>query len=139
MRRIEKILYSLLVHFKVHSEAISSNMTKVEMAKDIQFQKNVHFTWKNLPLNGAISIKIGLQNCSLQTGRSISYVNQFWLNPNGKTFSRSISKSTSHLQLDIFCHFDFCHNRRNCFSIVSKAFWSLNLTFTLIKITKFSF
>ena len=25
--------------------------------------------------------------------------------PNGKTFS--------HLQNDIFCHFDFCHNRRN--------------------------
>ena len=43
--------------------------------------------------------------------------------PNGKTFS--------HLQNDIFCHFDFCHNRRNdladspCWSVLD--FWKINL------------
>ena len=24
-----------------------------------------------------------------------------------------MSKNNSHLQIDIFCHFDFCHSRRN--------------------------
>ena len=33
--------------------------------------------------------------------------------PNGKKFYRSNGKSFSHLQKDIFCHFYFCHNRRN--------------------------
>ena len=73
MKRIEKILYSLLVHFKVHSEAISSIITKVEVVKNIQLQI-VYSIWKTFHhLDGAISIKAGLQNCNLQTGWTISY------------------------------------------------------------------
>ena len=33
--------------------------------------------------------------------------------PNGKKFCRSNVKKVSHLQIDIFGHFDFCRDRRN--------------------------
>ena len=73
-------------------------------------------------LDGANSIKIDLQTCNLWTGRSVSYksVNWFRLNlpyPNGKKFSTSYIKKNSHLQIDIFFHFDFCHSRRNGFCV----------------------
>ena len=40
-------------------------------------------------------------------------VNQFWWNlpyQNGKKFSRWNVEIFSHLQMDIFCHFDVCHS-----------------------------
>ena len=39
----------------------------------------------------------------------------FIQNSNSKKFSTSNVKNNSHLQMDIFCHFDFCHSRRNGF------------------------
>ena len=68
-------------------------------------------------LDRANSIKNNWQTCNLQTCQSIK---QFRLNlphPNVKKFSRSNGKTFSHLQMDIFCHFDFCHTLRN-------GFWS---------------
>jgi hypothetical protein len=32
-----------------------------------------------------------------------------------KNFPDQMSKKCSHLQMDIFCHFNFCHNKRNVF------------------------
>ena len=60
------------------------------------------------------SIITNLETCSLQTNQSESYKStyQFWLN-----LSYSHGKKFSHLQINIFCHFNFCHNRRN-------GFWS---------------
>ena len=68
----------------------------------------------------ANSIKTNLQTCNLQNIQSISYksIKQFWLNlpyPNSKTFSTSNIKNNPNLQIDIFCHFDFSHSRRNAF------------------------
>ena len=60
----------------------------------------------------ANSIKIALWSVSYK------FVNWFWLNLpnwNSKKFSTSKVKSNSHLQMDIFCHFDLCHCRRNTF------------------------
>ena len=58
--------------------------------------------------------------------RSISYksVKQFQLNlpfPKGKKISRSNVKKISHLQMDIFCHFNFWHDRRNGFCTLGPA------------------
>ena len=36
-------------------------------------------------------------------------------NSSGKRFSISCVKNVSHLHMDIFCHFKFCHNRINGF------------------------
>ena len=80
-----------------------------------------HLIWKTFcHLDRACSIKTDLQTCNLWTGQVVSYmfVNWFWLNlfyPNGKKFSMSNVKKNWHLQMDIFCHFDFCHSRRNSF------------------------
>ena len=69
-------------------------------------------------LDRANSIKTNLQNCNLQIIRSISYkfVNWFWLNLpnwNSKKVSTSNVKNYSNLQMDIFCHFNLCHRKRN--------------------------
>ena len=66
------------------------------------------------------SIKANSWTFKLLTDQSICYksVSRFPLNfpyPNGKKFSTSNVKKKSHLQIDIFCHFDFCGNRRNDF------------------------
>ena len=82
-----------------------------------------HLLWKTFCyFDRANSIKTNLQTCNLQTIQSISYksIHQFWLNlpyPNSKTFSTSNVKNNPHLQGDIFCHFDFCHSRRNALGI----------------------
>lgn len=36
-------------------------------------------------------------------------------------WSKSSGKYFSHLKIDIFCHFDFCHNRRNSFSLTQDS------------------
>ena len=80
-----------------------------------------HLIWNTFcHLDRACSIKTDLQTCNLWTGQVVSYmfVNWFWLNlfyPNGKKFSTSNVKKNWQLQMDIFCHFDFCHRRRNGF------------------------
>ena len=65
-------------------------------------------------LDRANSIKTALQTCNLSTGLSLSYksVSWFWLNlpPQWQFFF-------SYLQMNIFCQFDFCHNRRNGFRL----------------------
>ena len=72
---------------------------------------------KKLSFEQANSIETNLWTWNLQTGRAISYksVKQFWLNlskPNVKRFSWSNGNIFSYWQMDIVCHFDFCHNRR---------------------------
>ena len=57
----------------------------------------------------------------------------------GKTFFTSNVKNVSHLQLDIFCYFDFCYCRRNAFRLTKhsqpfnmhpeKWFWGWHLKF----------
>ena len=94
------------------AEAISSVMTKVEMAKYFHLQ-----VWKNFAIWGANSIATNLWKCVLRTNQSISYksIKQFdWI------CRIQIAKKInifSHLEMGIFWHFDFCHNRRN-------GFWS---------------
>ena len=41
------------------------------------------------------------------------------MSSNAKTFSISNGKWISHLQMDIFCHLKFCHNKRNSFTLHS--------------------
>ena len=43
--------------------------------------------------------------------------------PNGKTFSTSNGRQILDLQMDIFCHFYYCHNRRN--SLLVRIVWYL--------------
>ena len=82
-----------------------------------------HLMWKMFCHSGGVnSIKTNLQTCNLWTSLYVSYksVNLFWLNlphKNGKTFFTSNVKNFSHLQMDIFCYFDFLslHCRRNTF------------------------
>ena len=87
-----------------------------------------HLMWKMFCHSGGVnSIKTNLLTCNLWTGQYVSYksVNLFWLNlphQNGKTFFTSNVKTFSHLQMDIFCYFDFCHCRSN-------AFWREVLSF----------
>ena len=87
-----------------------------------------HLMWKTFcHTGGANSIKTNLQFCNAWTGQS---VNLFWLNlphQNGKTFFTSNVKNFSHLQMDIFCCFDFCHCRRN-------AFWRDLMTQHLVRL-----
>ena len=106
--------------------AISSIMTKVEMAKYIHLhmwkvfaickcENFLTFEWAN-------SIETRLWTYNLLTGWSISYksLKQFQFNlPHqmAKKITFEIGKRFSHLQMDIFCHFNFCHNRRNGFSM----------------------
>ena len=72
-----------------------------------------HLIWKTFcHLDRTSSIKTDLQNCKLWTGQTVSqkFVDWFQLNlpyPNGKKFSTSNVKKNWHLQMDIFCHFDF--------------------------------
>ena len=70
-------------------------------------------TWKKFPLKQT-NFK------ELVTGWSISYksIKQFRLNlllQMAKYFCIWNGKTFSHLQMDIFCHFNFCYNRRNGF------------------------
>ena len=54
--------------------------------------------------------------CKLQVCKFV-----FWLNlphQNDKTFFTSNVKNFSHLEMDIFCYFNFCHCRRNNFCAV---------------------
>ena len=80
-----------------------------------------HLMWKRFCHSGREnSIKTNLETCNLWTGQYVSFksVNLFWLNlphQKGKTFFTSNVKNFSHLQMDIFCCFDFCHCRRNAF------------------------
>ena len=87
-------------------KAIFFYYKKVEMAKDIRFQKWIIFDiWC-----GNFFLQIGQYNYKYKS------VNQFWWNlpyPNGKKFSRRNVETFSHLQLGIFCHFDVCYSRRN--------------------------
>ena len=81
-------------------------MAKVEMVKYIYLQ-----TWRLfaiLPFKGANLIKINLLTCDLRTRQSVTYkfIKQFLLN-----LSPQIAKKK--IQLEIFCHFNLCHNRRN--------------------------
>ena len=94
------------------SSVISSNMAKVEMAKDTYSFSNVIFL---LLFEGTNSININLQTCNLQTNWSISYksVNQLQLSLfywNDKKFSRSNGNFSSYLIF--FCHLNVCHNRK---------------------------
>ena len=99
-------------------------MIKVEMAKDIYLKSFWHLMRKMFCYSGrANSIKIDIQTCNLHTDQSVNYkfVNQFWLNllhQNGKMFFTSNVKNFSHMQMDIFCYFNFCHCRRNNFCAV---------------------
>ena len=75
-----------------------------------------------LTFERAYSIKTRLWTCNLPTSWSISYkflkhiqFNLPYQMANEITFE--IGKRVSHLQIDIFCHFNFCHNRRNGFSM----------------------
>ena len=83
-----------------------------------------HLMWKTFCHSGREnSIKTNLEACNLWTGQYVSFksVNLFWLNlphQNGKTFFTSNVKNFSHLQMDIFCYFNFCHCRRNNFCAV---------------------
>ena len=43
--------------------------------------------------------------------------------PNGKTFSTSNGRQILDLQMDIFCHFYYCHNRTN--SLLVRIVWYL--------------
>ena len=57
-------------------------------------------------------------------GLSYKSVNQFWLNlphQRGKTFFTSNFKNVSHLQMDIFCYFNFGHCRRNAFRLTEHS------------------
>ena len=55
-------------------------------------------------LDRAYSIKNNLQTCNLQIGQ-YKYKSVKFSSWNVVTFS--------HLQMDIFCHFNFCNSRRN--------------------------
>ena len=101
-------------------------MTEVEMAKNFHLQmRKILDIWSGklfFHLDRESSIKTKLQTCKSKTGQSISYrsVHCFQLNlphPNFKKSSSSNSKTFSHFQMDIFYHIDFCHSRRNGFSI----------------------
>ena len=65
-------------------------MTKVEMAKNIYLQMWINF--------------------DIWCGKCFA----IWFAPsNGKKITFENGKRFSHLQMNIFCHFNFCHNRRN--------------------------
>ena len=102
----------------VPTEGVSSTLIKVEISKRYLF---ANLMWKTFCHTGGVnSIKTNLQTCNLWTGKYLSYksVNLVWLNlphQNGKTFYTSNVKNISHLQMNIFCCFDFCHCKRNTF------------------------
>ena len=88
-----------------------------------------HSGWVN-------SIKTNLKTCNLWTGLYVSYksLSLFWLNlphqngktfftSNGKTFFTSNVKNFSHLQMAMFCYFDFCHCRRVWMSKLKFKSW----------------
>jgi hypothetical protein len=96
-----KLDFSKIKYRWIGQEGVSSNMTKVEMAKDIYLQMWFIFDiWcgKLCHLDGANSIKTALWACNLWTG--LQAHNWFWKNlpcPNSKKFSTSNIKNNSHL------------------------------------------
>ena len=85
---------------------ISSVMEKLEMAKNIQNVK------KSFPFDMEIVLL-----CGYPLAMFISKVKAKTYTLPGvqiaKLFPYQMSKRNSHLQMDIFCRFKFCHTRRN--------------------------
>ena len=79
------------------------------------------------------------QNCfiDLQTIQFISYksVNWFWLNLPYRYSKNSNVKNNAHWQMDLFCHFDFCHSRRNYLRF-QITFHCVTITFVQIFLLK---
>ena len=94
------------------TEAISSIMTKVEM-KNISIGKCESVwpfcKWETfLPFEGTNSSEAAFyQKDLLLMEQPIGY---------GKKKKCANGKKSFRLQMDIFCHLDFCHNRKNAFS-----------------------
>ena len=79
-----------------------------------------HLMWKRIYHSGGVnSILTNLQTFNLWTGQYVSYksesVDQFWFNLPHNNDKMSNVKNFSHLKIDIFCYFNFCHWRRNAF------------------------
>ena len=101
------------IRVKMMQEPISSIITKVEMVKDIHLQIWKRFAIWRSKFNRNCLLTCNLWTSQLQVSKLVaiefacSSGNFFFKFANGKTFTQ--------LQMDIFCQFDFCHNRKNAF------------------------
>ena len=63
------------------------------------------------------SIETNLWTCNWPVNKIQVYkvVSIDRVSPNARSNGKCQNKKFLHFQMDIFCHFDFCHNRRNGF------------------------
>ena len=81
-----------------------------------------HLIWKTFcHLDRANSIETDLQTFKLQTGRFITKLQvckKVSIKPSFNYIRPIQMAKCSHLGVNIFCHFNFCHDRRNDFSLL---------------------